>query len=153
MSVEIGEQAPDFELKDQHGTPVRLSSFQGTKNVVLVFYPLAFSGVCSGEMCAMRDDFPEVGRDDVELLTVSVDSTWVHRIWAEQEGFEFGLLSDFWPHGGVAKLYGVFNEDRGLSVRGTFIIGKDGVVRWKVVNPIPQARVIADYQKALAALG
>ena len=153
MSVEIGEQAPDFELKDQHGTPVRLSSFQGTKNVVLVFYPLAFSGVCSGEMCAMRDDFPEVGRDDVELLTVSVDSTWVHRIWAEQEGFEFGLLSDFWPHGGVAQAYGVFDADRGLSVRGTFIIGKDGVVRWKVVNPIPQARDIADYQKALAALG
>ena len=153
MSVEVGEQAPDFELEDQHGSPVRLSSFQGTKNVVLVFYPLAFSGVCSGEMCAMRDDFPEVGRDDVELLTVSVDSTWVHRIWAEQEGFEFGLLSDFWPHGGVAQAYGVFDADRGLSVRGTFIIGKDGVVRWKVVNPIPQARVIADYQKALAALG
>ena len=77
MSVEVGEQAPDFELKDQHGSPVRLSSFQGTKNVVLVFYPLAFSGVCSGELCALRDDFPEVEREDVELLTVSVDSTGV----------------------------------------------------------------------------
>ena len=86
----IGTDA-DFELKDQHGTPVRLSGFRGEKNVVLVFYPLAFSGVCTGELCALRDDFPEVGRDDVELLTVSVDSTWVHRIWAEQEGFEFGL--------------------------------------------------------------
>ena len=120
---------------------------------VLVFYPLAFSRVCSGELSAMRDDFPEVDRDDVELLTVSVDSTWVHRIWAENEGFEFGLLSDFWPHGGVAKSYGVFDEDRGVAVRGTFIIDKAGVVRWKVVIPIPQARDLADYQKALAALG
>ena len=153
MAVEIGEQAPDFELRDQHGTPLRLSSFRGSKNVVLVFYPLAFSGVCSGELCALRDDFPEVDSGEVELLTVSVDSTWVHRVWAENEGFEFGLLSDFWPHGGVAKLYGVFDEDRGLSVRGTFVIDKDGVVRWKVVSPIPEARNIADYQKALAALG
>jgi mycoredoxin-dependent peroxiredoxin len=153
MAVEVGQEAPDFELNDQHGTPVRLSSFRGAKNVVLVFYPLAFSGVCSSEMCAMRDEFPEVDRDDVELLTVSVDSTFTHRAWADQEHFGFGLLSDFWPHGGVAKQYGVFNEDRGISTRGTFVIDKAGVVRWKVVNPIPQARDIADYQKALAALG
>jgi peroxiredoxin len=153
MAVEVGHEAPDFELKDQRGKPVRLSGFRGEKNVVLVFYPLAFSGVCSGEMAAMRDDFPEASQDDVELLTVSVDSTFAHRTWSDQEHFEFGLLSDFWPHGGVAQLYGVFDEDRGLSVRGTFIIDKAGVVRWKVVNPIPQARDIADYQKALAALG
>ena len=97
MAVEVGEQAPDFELKDQHGTPVRLSSFQGTKNVVIVFYPLAFSGVCSGEMCALRDDFPEVTRDDVELLTVSVDSTFVLRTWADRDGLRLqpavGLLA------------------------------------------------------------
>jgi len=153
MAVEVGQKAPDFELNDQHGTPVRLSSFRGVKNVVLVFYPLAFSGVCSGELCALRDEFPEVTRDDVELLTVSVDSTFTHRAWADREGFEFGLLSDFWPHGGVAKAYGVFNEDKGIATRGTFVIDKSGVVQWLVVNPIPQARDIADYQKALAALG
>jgi peroxiredoxin len=153
MAVEIGEQAPDFELKDQHGTQVRLSGFRGSKNVVLVFYPLAFSGVCSGELCAMRDEFPEVTRDDVELLTVSVDSTFTHRAWADAENFGFGLLSDFWPHGAVAKAYGVFNEDLGIATRGTFVIDKAGVVRWKVVNPIPEARDIADYQKALASLG
>jgi mycoredoxin-dependent peroxiredoxin len=153
MAVEVGQEAPDFELNDQHGTPVRLSSFRGAKNVVLVFYPLAFSGVCSSEMCAMRDEFPEVNRDDVELLTVSVDSTFTHRAWSDQQHFEFGLLSDFWPHGGVARQYGVFDEDKGISARGTFVIDKAGVVRWKVVNPIPQARDIADYQKALAALG
>ena len=152
MSVEIGEQAPDFELKDQHGTPVRLSGFQGMKNVVLVFYPLAFSGVCTGELCALRDDFPEVTREDVELLTVSVDSTFVLRTWADRDNFSFSLLSDFWPHGDVAKLYGVFDGDKGVATRGTFIIDKAGVIRWKVVNPIPQARDIAEYKKVLADL-
>ena len=152
MAVEVGNEAPDFELSDQHGTPVKLSSFRGKKNVVLVFYPLAFSGVCTGELCAMRDEFPEVGRDDVELLTVSVDSTFAHRAWSDAEKFQFGLLSDFGPHGGVAKAYGVFNDERGVASRGTFVIDKEGVVRWKVVNPIPQARDIADYQMALAAL-
>ena len=152
MAIEVGEQAPDFELKDQHGTPVRLSSFRGEKNVVLVFYPLAFSGVCTGELCALRDDFPEVTREDVELLAVSVDSTHVIRTWSEQQNFGFTLLADFWPHGAVAKLYGVFDENLGFAKRGTFIIDKVGVVRWSVVNPIPQARDIAEYQKVLADL-
>ncbi len=153
MAVEVGDQAPDFELRDQHGTPVRLSSFRGRRSVVLVFYPLAFSGVCTGELGAIRDEFPEANRDDVEILTVSVDSTFTHRAWADAEHFEFGLLSDFWPHGEVAKLYGVFDSERGIATRGTFVIDKEGVVRWKVVNPIPQARDLAAYSEALAALG
>ena len=152
MAVEVGQQAPDFELKDQHGTPVRLSGYRGKKNVVLVFYPLAFSGVCSGELAAMRDEFPEASREDVELLTVSVDSGYALRAWSDAEQFGFSLLSDFWPHGGIARSYGVFDEKLGIATRGTFIIDKDGVVRWKIVNPIPQARDIADYQKALASL-
>jgi peroxiredoxin len=152
MAVEVGDQAPDFELKDQHGTPVKLSDFRGNKNVVLVFYPLAFSGVCTSELCAIRDDFPEITRDDVELLTVSVDSSYALRTWADKEHFGFSLLSDFWPHGGVARSYGVFDENVGVATRGTFVIDKTGVVRWKVVHPIPQARDIADYQKALAEL-
>ena len=129
MAVEVSDQAPDFELRDQHGTPVRLSSFRGAKNVVLVFYPLAFSDVCSNEMSAIRDEFADAAQ------------------------FQFGLLSDFWPHGDVARRYGVFDTERGIATRGTFIIDKDGVVRWKVVNPIPQARDLAEYSKALAALG
>ena len=153
MAVEIGDVAPDFELADQHGKPVKLSSFRGAKNVVLVFYPLAFSPTCSGELCGMRDDFPEVTGDDAELLTVSVDSFFAHRAWADAENFQFSLLGDFWPHGAVAREYGVFDSGRGVAIRGTFVIDKEGVVRWKVVNPIPQARDIADYQKALAALG
>ena len=152
MAVEVGDQAPDFELRDQHGEPVRLSSFRGTKNVVLVFYPLAFSSVCTTELYALRDDFPEITRDDVELLTVSVDSTYVLGKWADTENFGFSLLSDFWPHGGVASLYGVFDTDRGLARRGTFVIDKSGVVRWKVINPILEAREITEYRKALAEL-
>jgi peroxiredoxin len=152
MAVEVGDKAPDFELKDQHGTPVKLSGFAGQKNVVLVFYPLAFSGVCSGELAALRDEFPEVSRDDVELLTVSVDSGYALRAWDDAEHFGFGLLSDFWPHGGVARAYGVFDENLGIATRGTFVIDKNGVVRWKVVNPVPQARDVAEYQKALAEL-
>ncbi len=152
MAVDVGQEAPDFELKDTHGATVRLSEFRGSKNVVLVFYPLAFSGVCTGELCALRDEFPEVTREDVELLTVSVDSSFALRTWAERDGFTFGMLSDFWPHGAVAKLYGVFDDDRGIATRGTFVIDKAGVVRWKVVNPVPQARDIAEYQKALAEL-
>ncbi len=153
MAVDVGQQAPDFELKDQHGSPVKLSDLRGKKNVVLVFYPLAFSGVCGSELCALRDDFPETSRPDVELLTVSVDSTYAQRTWADREHFGFALLSDFWPHGSVAKSYGVFDENIGVATRGTFIIDKDGVVRWKVVNPIPQARDLAEYQKVLAGLG
>ncbi len=152
MAVEVGDQAPDFELKDRHGTPVRLSEMRGKKNVVLVFYPFAFSRTCSREMCAMRDEFPEASRDDVELLTLSADTVFSLRVWGDEQNFGFGMLSDFWPHGAVARSYGVFDETIGAAIRGTFLIDKAGVVRWKVVNPIPQARDIADYQKALAAL-
>jgi peroxiredoxin (alkyl hydroperoxide reductase subunit C) len=152
MAVEVGQQAPDFELKDQHGTPVRLSDFQGRKNVVLVFYPLAFSGVCSGELCTLRDDFPEVTRDDVELLTVSVDSTFVLRTWADRDGFAFRLLSDFWPHGATAESYGVFSSDLGFAFRGTFLIDKDGIVRFAEQNGPGDARDQQGWKDAISSL-
>lgn len=152
MAVAVGDVAPDFELKDQHGAPVSLSGLRGRKNVVLVFYPLAFSGVCSQEMRAMRDSFPESDREDVEVLAVSVDSTYALRSWADAEGYSFEMLSDFWPHGGVARSYGVFDEKAGYAMRGTFIIDKAGIVRWKVLAPVLQTRDIADYQKVLADL-
>ncbi|MFI7133958.1 peroxiredoxin [Nonomuraea sp. NPDC050153] len=141
----VGALAPDFELQDQHGTPVSLSQFRGTK-VVLVFYPLAFSGICHGELSALRDQ----PLDGAQLLTVSVDSMFTHRAWADREGYAFPLLSDFWPHGQVARAYGVFDEAKGFALRGTFIIDGDGVIRWSVVNPTSAARDVADYTKALA---
>jgi peroxiredoxin len=150
LAVEVGDGAPDFELKDHHGAPVRLSGLRG-RNVVLVFYPLAFSGVCTGELCEIRDELPTLG-DDVQVLAVSVDSMFALRAWADQEKYQFPLLSDFWPHGGTAQRYGVFDDERGVAKRGTFIIDTEGVVRWKVVNAIPDARDIGEYREALAAL-
>ncbi|MEV8632202.1 peroxiredoxin [Streptosporangium sp. NPDC051023] len=151
MTAEVGSPAPDFELKDQHGTPVKLSGYRG-KKVVLIFYPLAFSSVCHGELCAIRDEFVAKAPGDVQVVTVSVDSMFTHRAWADQEGYTFPLLSDFWPHGQVARAYGVFDEEKGIATRGTFVIDAEGVVRWSVVNPIPQARDIAEYHKVLAEL-
>ncbi|MEW9533889.1 peroxiredoxin [Microbispora sp. NPDC049125] len=151
MAVEVGQRAPDFELKDQHGAPVRLSDHRGGK-VLLIFYPLAFSPVCHGELAAIRDGFAGTVPPDVRVLTISVDSMFSHRAWADQEGFSFPLLSDFWPHGEVARAYGVFDEEKGLALRGTFIIDGDGIVRWKVVNTIGTARDLDEYRKALAGI-
>ncbi|MGJ6966884.1 peroxiredoxin [Streptosporangium sp. G11] len=151
MSVEVGVQAPDFELRDQHGTPVKLSEHRG-KKIVLIFYPLAFSGVCGNELDAVRDEFTADLPEDIKILTISVDSIFAHRAWADQKGYTFSLLSDFWPHGQVARAYGVFDDEKGYAGRGTFIIDGEGVVRWRVVNPIPRARDVAEYRKALADL-
>jgi peroxiredoxin len=148
---EIGSLAPDFELPDQHGTPIRLSGQRG-KKIVLVFYPLAFSNICHGELNSLRDDFVMRAAPDVQVLTVSVDSMFAHRAWADQESYTFPLLSDFWPHGQVARAYGVLDEAKGVAVRGTFIIDGEGVVRWKVVKPISAARDVSDYATALAEI-
>jgi len=152
MPVEVGDLAPDFTLRDQNNQPVTLSAYKGLKTVLVVFYPLAFSGVCSGELSALRDDLPRFQNDTVQTLTISVDSFFVHRVWADQEGFDFPLLSDFWPHGAVAQSYGVFDEQKGSARRGTFLVDADGIVRWKVVTEIGVARNAADYATALAAL-
>ena len=151
MAVEIGDEAPDFELADQNRTPVRLSDYRG-KNVVLVFYPLSFSGICTGELCTIRDSFEDFSGDDVQTIAVSIDSNVVHKKWADEEGYDFPLLADFWPHGAVAKEYGVFDEASGLALRGTFIIDKAGKVVHKVVNGIPDARDADEYRKVLASL-
>lgn len=152
MAVEVGDEAPDFELRDQHNSPVRLQDFRGRQNVVLVFYPFAFTTVCTGELCAIRDELPTFENDDVQVLSISVDSVMAHRVFADAEGLSYPMLSDFWPHGAVARAYGVFDDERGAAVRGTFILDRQGVVRWKVVNAIPDARDLVEYQKALAAL-
>ncbi|MFF8590361.1 peroxiredoxin [Streptomyces sp. NPDC015220] len=149
MAIQVGDKAPDFELKDNHGRTVRLSDFRGEKNVVLLFYPFAFTGVCTGELCELRDNLPKFVNDDTQLLAVSNDSIHTLRVFAEQEGLEYPLLSDFWPHGAASRAYGVFDEDKGCAVRGTFIVDKEGVVRWTVVNGLPDARDLNEYVKAL----
>ena len=152
MSVEIGQEAPDFELQNQHGQPVRLSSFRGAKNVVVVFFPKAFTPTCTGELCAIRDESTVFENDDTVVLGISCDTTATLRVFSEQEKYEFDLLSDFWPHGAVAQSYGSFFEPGGFPLRGTFIIDKQGVVRWSVVNGPGDARRTQDYRDALAGL-
>lgn len=146
-----GEIAPDFTLPDVHSTPVTLSALRGGP-VAVVFYPFAFSGICSSEMCELRDNIDEFEAAGVRLLAVSCDPMFALRAWSEREGFGFDLLSDFWPHGEVAKAYGVFSPENGAAVRGSFLIDADGVVRWSVVNPRSQARDLGAYRAAIAAL-
>lgn len=152
MAIVVGDQAPDFELMDQNRKPVRLSSFRGLKNVVVVFYPLAFTGTCQGELCAIRDSIEDFSSDDVQTLAISVDSSPVHAKWAAEQSYTFPLLADFWPHGEVARAYGVLQEDLGLALRGTFIVDKQGKVAYQVINAIPDARDLDEYRKVLAGL-
>ena len=152
MTLNIGDAAPDFELKDQHGNKVKLSSFKGDKNVVVLFIPFSFTGTCTGELCAIRDDLSNFQNDNVQVLAISCDSMHTQRIFAEQEGYKFPVLADFWPHGAAAKAYGVFNEDRGCAVRGTFIVDKSGNLAWQIVNGLGDARNLVEYKSALASL-
>jgi len=152
MPVEIGQEAPDFALKDQNGTVRRLSDLRGSKHVVVVFYPLAFSGICTAELCELRDDLPSFESDEVTTMAVSVDSPYVLRAFADRQGYQFTLLSDFWPHGDTAKAYGVFNQERGYANRGTCIVDNQGVVRYVTVHQPAEPRDPEEYRKALAAL-
>ncbi len=152
MTIDVGQQAPDFTLADQHGQEVTLSHFRDRKAVILVFYPFAFSGVCTGELRALRDELPRFDNDDVTLLAVSCDPVFALRAFSDRDGLTYPLLSDFWPHGEVTRAYGVFDSERGCASRGTFVIDRSGVVRWKVQNAIPDARDLADYHAALAEL-
>jgi mycoredoxin-dependent peroxiredoxin len=148
--VDVGSKAPEFTLKDYNKQEVALSSFVGKKPVLLVFYPFAFSGICTGELCQLRDDFSAF--ENVQVLGVSVDTPFSLRVWAEQEGYQFPLLSDFWPHGAVAQQYGVFNEKAGMANRGTFLIDTEGVVRFAEVNGPGEARDQDAWKKAVASL-
>ncbi|MBB5152892.1 peroxiredoxin [Saccharopolyspora phatthalungensis] len=152
MTVEVGAQAPDFTLPDFNKEKVSLADFQGKKNVLLVFYPFAFSGICQGELCQVRDDLGEFQNDKVQVLGVSVDSPFALKAWADVEGYTFPLLSDFWPHGEIAKAYGVFNEAAGMANRGTFLIDTEGKVRFAEVNQPGEARDQNVWKKALAEL-
>jgi peroxiredoxin len=152
MTLIIGDHAPDFELTNQYGETVKLSDFRGKKPVVLVFYPLSFSGICTGELCAIRDNFAKFDKENVELLAISVDSKFVQKQFAEHEGYKFSVLADFWPHGAVAQAYGVFLEENGFSNRATFVINTDGELVAKFVTAPGQARSLDEYDRALASL-
>jgi mycoredoxin-dependent peroxiredoxin len=152
MAPEVGTEAPDFTLKDQNNQVVTLSSFRGDRNALVVFYPFAFSGICTGELGAVRDDLSSFQNADVQILAVSVDHPFTLKAWADAQGYEFPLLADFWPHGEVAQAYGVFNEKAGFAVRGTFLVDKTGTVQFAEVNGPGEARDQETWKKALAAV-
>ena len=153
MAIEIGSAAPEFSLKDQDGNVVSLSDFADKQAVALVFYPFTFTGVCEGELCAIRDDYAEFEAAGVQVLACSCDTRFAQAQWAKQQGYQFPVLSDFWPHGEVAKAYGVFNDALGCAMRGTFLIGKDGKIVDAFETPdLGTARDKSRYAEAIAKL-
>ncbi|MEL4318236.1 peroxiredoxin [Leifsonia sp. YIM 134122] len=153
MDLQVGDEAPQFTLVNQYGADVSLESFRGRRAVAIVFFPLAFSRTCSGELCELRDNLALFAAEDVELLGISVDSKHTLRAWAEAEGFGFDLLADFWPHGAVASSYGAFLSERGYAGRSTFLIDADGIVRARFETEPGEPRPLAAYRDALASLG
>ena len=148
----VGQPAPDFALRDQHGSTVRLSDFRGRTNVVIVFFPGAFSSTCTSELGQIRDDPGSLADEGVQVLGVSCDPMACLRAFSDQERIDHPLLSDFWPHGEVSKAYGVFFEPRGFANRGTFVVDREGLLRWSLITSPGEARDQREYDRALAAL-
>ena len=151
-ALPVGSAAPAFELRDQNNQVVRLVDFHGRRAVLLVFYPFAFTGTCQSELGRVRDHLADFQNDRVQVLAVSVDTVYAHKVWAERERYEFPLLSDFWPHGAVAQAYGVFNERTGAADRGTFVVDRDGVIRFAELNAPGEPRDQGVWRAALGAL-
>ena len=151
-ALTLGETAPDFTLRDQFGQDVTLSSYRGQKAVVLFFFPYAFSGVCTGELSGIRDRLAEFLTFDSELLAISCDPVYSLRAFSDADGLNFPLLSDFWPHGEVARSYGVFDEQKGSPRRSSYVVDKEGRVRWAVHNALPDGRDLDAHLEQLRAL-
>jgi len=153
MPAEIGDEAPDFTLRGHTGAEITLSQFRGVKPVVLVFYPFTFSSVCEGELCAIRDDFTAFTEGGAIVLAVSTDPAAAQKVWADQQGWTFEVLSDFWPHGEVAKRYGAFDEERGCASRVTVVIDEEGTIVDRFASDdLGTARPMERYEEAMAKL-
>lgn len=150
MNLENGAPAPDFDLVDQHGQRFRLSACLSEKAVLLVFFPFAFSGVCSGELTGFRDHLGRFETAETTLMTISCDPMFSLRAMADRDGLFFPMLSDFWPHGAVASAYQVFDEQAGCPRRSSYVVDKAGRVRWSVHNASGQARDLAEQATQLA---
>ncbi|MDN4163548.1 peroxiredoxin [Nocardioides abyssi] len=148
----LGSPAPDFTLRDQFGQDVTLSSYRGTKAVAILFFPYAFSGVCTGELTSVRDRLADFLTFDTEIMAVSCDPMFSLRAFADADGLNFPLLSDFWPHGEVTRAYDVFNEATGAPRRSSYVVDRDGVLRWSVHNPTSEGRDLDEHLRQLTAL-
>ena len=146
----IGERGPDFTLRDQHGAEITLSEVARGKAALVVFYPFAFSGVCTGELLGFRDRLGDFETATSTLVAISCDPLYANRALADRDALFFPLLSDFWPHGEVASAYGVFDERTGSATRSSFVLDRDGVVRWSVHNELMEPRDLDQHAQALA---
>ena len=144
----VGQTAPDFTARNQHGQRVTRASLQGAP-AVLVFYPWAFSGICTGELCALRDGLAQFEAVQARVLAISCDPMFALRAFADAENLKFDLLSDHWPHGRIAQDYGVFDHEAGVARRGSFVLDADGTVTWSILTGIGEARSITDHLRAL----
>ena len=147
--IPIGAAAPDFTLRDQFGQSVTLSSYAGTKAVALIFYPWAFSNVCTSEMAVIRHRLDEFLTFDTEVLAISCDAVYTLRAFADSDRLNFPLLSDFWPHGQVSRAYGVLDERTGAPARSSYVVDKQGVLRWAVHNETGVARDLDEHLRQL----
>jgi len=154
--VNVGEEAPEFKGRDDSGELVTLSGFRGKKNVMLVFYPYAFSGTCTKEFCELRDENADLeGLKDTEIIGVSTDPVHSLRAWKAQENYVNRFVSDFWPHGAISRAYGAFDERIGAPVRNTFLIDKEGTIRYAEHNGIETLAIARDqnaWRRAIEAL-
>ena len=146
----VGHPAPDFTARNQHGEQVSLAALRGAP-AVLIFYPWAFSGICRGELAAVRDSHERFTAAGARVLAISCDAMFTLRAYADAEEIGFDLLSDHWPHGVIANAYGVFDADAGCALRGTFVLDAEGVITWRTVNGIGEPRDLADVLGRLAA--
>lgn len=151
-SLQLGDIAPDFSLRDQFGQDVSLSAYRGKKAVALFFYPFAFSGVCTGELSGIRDRLDEFLTFDTEVLGISCDPIYSVRAFADRDGLNFPLLSDFWPHGEVCRAYDVFDEAKGSPRRSSYVLDKEGRISWAVHNALPEGRDLDEHLRQLQAL-
>lgn len=151
MPLQVGDRAPDFTLRDQHGAEFRLSAYAGEKAVLLVFYPFAFSGVCTGELTGFRDRLGDFETVDTTVAAISCDAIYSQRAFADRDAIFFPLLADYWPHGAVTSAYGVFDEETGSPERSSFVVDKAGVIRWAVHNERGEARDLDIQAAQLAA--
>ena len=152
MTLALHQPPPDFDLKNQHGEDIDLSGFRGHRPVVVMFFPFAFSTICTSELREVHGAMSDLQVANVELLAIACDPMFALRAFSDAEGFSFSLLSDFWPHGEVARRYEVFDDRRGAALRGTFVVDVDGVLRWMVRNAMPKPRDWSSVRRALAAI-
>lgn len=151
MAIGTGEQAPEFDLEEAAGRPrVRLSDFRGRRNVLLVFHPYAFTPVCTEEALDLQENLESFHSADTEVVFVSCDSSAARQAWKQELGATYVFASDFWRHGLAARAYGVFDEETGAPRRGTFLIDKNGVVIWALVQDTRRTEMVPGSLDALA---